>query len=162
MSDDIKPRPITEIEEDFNSLLDSDFNPENENADGMERLYILTDELSLINDPDRIADILLACIERLSHSTTIDVSYDLGSPGPLVHTLEAIPGFEKRLIISLQRYPTPLTLWMLNRIINQESDPMLKKSFLQLIEKAIIHSEATVLARKTATEFLEYQRNKNR
>lgn len=49
---------------------------------------------------------------------------DYGSPGPLVHFVEKFyrKGYEQKLIESVQRMPTPHTLWMLNRIINGESD----------------------------------------
>jgi len=45
---------------------------------------------------------------------------DLGMPGPLVHYVEGFfrNGYEEKLMESLQRAPTPRTVWMLNRLLN--------------------------------------------
>jgi hypothetical protein len=45
---------------------------------------------------------------------------DLGMPGPLVHYVERYfrRGYESKLLESLQRSPTPRTVWMLNRLLN--------------------------------------------
>jgi hypothetical protein len=48
---------------------------------------------------------------------------DFGCPGPLVHALESLGvDYQGELQVSLRRRPTPLTLWMYNRIINAEKD----------------------------------------
>src|SRR5258706_1872315 len=45
---------------------------------------------------------------------------DYGMPGPLVHFIEEfyLKGYEERLIESVARKPTMLTVWMLNRVLN--------------------------------------------
>jgi hypothetical protein len=44
---------------------------------------------------------------------------ELGTPGPLVHTLETWRGgYEKLLAESARRKPTSLSVWMVNRILN--------------------------------------------
>jgi hypothetical protein len=47
---------------------------------------------------------------------------DLGSPGPLVHTIERIPiaQFGTFLRSSVERQPGQLNLWMVNRILNSQ------------------------------------------
>src|SRR5689334_9615314 len=58
---------------------------------------------------------------------------DLGMPGPLVHYLERYfrRGYEEKLLISLERAPTPRTVWMLNRLLNGlkevEREPYLRE-----------------------------------
>lgn len=45
---------------------------------------------------------------------------DYGMPGGLVHFLESLHGrgYEQLLLDSIQRQPTKMTTWMLNRLIN--------------------------------------------
>ena len=44
---------------------------------------------------------------------------ELGTPGPLVHTLETLRGgYEMLLAESVRRKPTLLSVWMVNRILN--------------------------------------------
>ena len=54
---------------------------------------------------------------------------DFGSPGPLVHSLEAkgVKQYEAELHSSLLKKPTSLTIWMYNRIINAEKDKRINK-----------------------------------
>lgn len=58
---------------------------------------------------------------------------DLGLPGPLVHYLERYfrRGYEAQLLTSLERAPTPRTVWMLNRLLNGlkgvEKEPYLRE-----------------------------------
>jgi hypothetical protein len=57
---------------------------------------------------------------------------DYGMPGPLVHFLEELylKGYEERLIESVSRKPTGLTVWMLNRVINGTKEPGKKQSLV--------------------------------
>src|SRR5574338_93795 len=45
---------------------------------------------------------------------------DFGMPGALVHFVERFyrKGYEEKLVESVQRKPTSVTVWMLNRVIN--------------------------------------------
>jgi len=80
---------------------------------------------------------------------------ELGTPGPLVHFLESVPGYETSLIESLERMPTQQTVWMLNRLINAASDDE-EKPLLDLMRRiAGTAEEADV--RQDAIDFLEFQ-----
>jgi hypothetical protein len=65
-------------------------------------------------------------------------SLDFGSPGPLVHFVERFygRGYEQWLIQSIQRRPTGLTAWMLNRVINGTKDADTRMSLIDQMEKA--------------------------
>jgi hypothetical protein len=80
---------------------------------------------------------------------------DLGSPGPIVHTLEAWDGYRMPLTESLRRKPTPLTVWMANRVLN--SDPPDIPHWLALLRNAASHPAASSQAQVDARDFLEYQ-----
>ena len=65
---------------------------------------------------------------------------DFGSPGPFVHTLESFEGFyESYLFESLKRKPTPLTILMLNRIINAEQNISIKQNLIDRLHSIIVH-----------------------
>ncbi len=120
-------------------------------SDGPERLNALTDELMTLPQPERAVRPMFEVMERMPES-------DLGSPGPLVHTLEQMCGhYEGELVESIKRRPTPLAVWMVNRILNATRSPR-TDSFtwtcsdsLRSIRK---HAES---ARRQAHGFIEHQ-----
>src|SRR6185312_15617487 len=89
----------------------SDFDLNDVNSDGMERLEELTSAVRIMPSPERAVPEMFRVMERMP-----DV--ELGSPGPLVHTLEGIPGYERHLADSVRRQPSLLSVWMVNRILN--------------------------------------------
>jgi hypothetical protein len=114
------------------------------------------------NRPQEAADVILRCIERLSASTEIDARFDLGTPGPLVHTLESLPDYQEFLVASLRRQPTPLTVWMLNRIINGTTDNQERTAWLQLMQDCLSHPTCSPMTRAEAQVFLDYQMGQKR
>src|SRR5689334_5921148 len=129
-------RTLQEIESDLNVLAPYDFNLNNIGADGLERLYVLTNELAEINEPEKIKQILFLAIDRLSNSDEIDSRFDLGTPGPFVHTLERLSDYSKQLIESIRRYPTPLAVWMINRILNTVIAEEERQFWLNLLQES--------------------------
>lgn len=85
---------------------------------------------------------------------------ELGLPGPLVHELEAISGFESSLWDSVRKQPTELTVWMVNRLLNSELPHNERKAWMSALQKiqSNIHSPDKV--REIASEFLHYQRER--
>jgi len=81
---------------------------------------------------------------------------DLGSPGPLVHALEAVGGYVPELSASVVRKPTFLTLWMLNRILNAANAEN-RGQLLQLLALSVEHPKASSQARSAAAQFLHRQ-----
>lgn len=101
-----------------------------------------------IDDAALCATVMFRTMERLDES-------DLGSPGPLVHTLEACAGYEPFLVESLRRKPTQLSVWMVNRILN--ADPPDAKDWLALLASANEHPNASEETKAEALSFLNYQ-----
>jgi hypothetical protein len=141
-------RGLTEITADLNSFTLRDFDPANVESNGDDRLLAVCTELQERDDPDRWAPLLYSLIERLDEA-------DLGSPGPIVHTLEAWDGYRPLLAESLHRRPTPLTVWMANRVLN--SDPPDAPAWLDLLRQAANHPAASADAVTDARAFLDYQ-----
>ena len=125
-----------------------DFDPGNSDGDGAQRLYAVCDELKARDDPERWAPLLYAFMERLGDT-------EIGSPGPVVHALESWAGYRPLLADSLRRLPTPLSVWMANRVLN--GDPPDADEWLALMRVVAEHPSATPLTRDEARDFLEYQ-----
>ncbi len=80
---------------------------------------------------------------------------DLGAPGPFVHFLEGVPGYEKSLLESLERMPTQHTVWMLNRMINAAGED--EEHLLLAQMKKIAGSAEDDAVRQRAVEYLKFQ-----
>lgn len=84
------------------------FEPSEVDVDTTHRLYEILDGFAGLPGREAAIPTILAVMER-HHDA------ELGAPGPLVHELEALPGYEPLLRESLARQPTGLTVWMVNR-----------------------------------------------
>ena len=141
-------RNLTEVVADLDSLTVLDFDAMNVESRGDQRLSAICAELGERNDVERWAPLLYSFMERLDRA-------DLGSPGPIVHLLEAWAGYRPLLAESLRRKPTPLTVWMANRVLN--SDPPDATEWRNLLRNAQSHAAASTEAQTDARDFLEYQ-----
>ena len=114
-----------------------------------ERLDQLTDAIMELPSPERAIPELFALMERLPDS-------DLGSPGPVVHTLERM-NYAEELVASIHRRPTDLAIWMVNRILNTSLPPERRQFYLDLLASAAEHPDANESARYEARHFIEFQ-----
>ena len=87
-------------------------------------------------------------------------SCDLGSPGPLVHFIESCQGYQAELIASVQRKPTPITAWMVNRVLNSNLSAERRVFFLSLLKSIVTNPEASGTTKGEAGGFLEFQSSK--
>src|SRR5262249_24475577 len=136
------PRPFTEIASDFDSLTPRDFDYAIPGAQGWQRLEELCDELQIMNDPAICAPLMFRTMERLADE-------DLGTPGPLVHTLETWRGrYEELVAESVRRKPTPLSIWMVGRILNAR--PADSESWMALLQGVSDNPAASVQTKDEA------------
>ena len=127
-----------EIQHALDYLTEDDFDPWNRNARGRERLKELCRHLGSM--PTRVAaPMILGFIERFTTPTKFDARYDLGTPGPLVRTLEGLAGYESFLVESLKRRPAPLTIWMVNRILHESRRTTRYHVFLSVLRGVLDH-----------------------
>jgi hypothetical protein len=144
-------RSFDEIEAALNALTPNDFDNAYANADGIDQLYTLTNELMVLPEPERAIPVMFRVIENLADS-------DLGSPGPLVHTLERMRGrYEDELVASIKRKPTCLSIWMVNRLLNVVQTSEQRQAYLTLLGLAAKHHAASEQARQDAQSFIDYQ-----
>ncbi|MEW2144426.1 hypothetical protein AB0869_16610 [Micromonospora vinacea] len=141
-------RNLTEVAAELQALDVVDFDVMRLDANGSEQLDAICTELAGRDDPQQWAPLLYAFMEHLDTA-------DLGSPGPLVHTLEAWRGYRPLLVESMRRKPTPLTVWMANRVLN--GNPSDAPQWRQLLREATSHPLASPHVQADARGFLEYQ-----
>src|SRR3954471_11325843 len=139
-----------EIVMGLRSLQERDFDLNNTDAFGNERLYELTQGLLNLHSPERSIPALFAVMERMPDA-------DLGSPGPLVHTLERLRGYELELANSIRRCPSLLSVWMLNRILNTHLPNELRQMYMALLHEAADHPIAPADVRDEAHGFIRFQ-----
>jgi hypothetical protein len=147
------PRRVEEVVADLEALEPQDFDCADTGTDGLEQLARLCDEMRAIGDVRSWAPALFHTMERLGDA-------ELGSPGPLVHTLETWRGgYERFLAESIGRKPTPLSVWMVNRLLNAR--PSDAGAWLDLLRSVAHHPMASEEAKSAASGFLEYQSRAN-
>ena len=117
------------------------------------RLSEIFDGFRTLPDRDRGVPAIFALLERC-------VGAELGTPGPIVHELEAIAGYETALRESVARLPTALGVWMVNRILNSRPDSAARASWMQLLELASRHPLADDWVREDAARFLAHQKER--
>lgn len=142
--------PPTDVNDALNqaaSLSRSDF--DDPLGQGTEVLESVCDFLRAGAEPYRIIPAMFALLERLD-------GVDLGSPGPVVHLLESFEQlYEDDLKKSLERHPTPLTVWMVNRLLNRSSKG--REAWLQVLDRAAHHPRASAEAAGDAMDFHAFQ-----
>ena len=82
---------------------------------------------------------------------------DFGSPGPLVHFVERFygNGYDRKLLDSIQRQPTPLTTRMLNRVVNGARAPAARSALIDAMRAISVHPLADDSTRQAANRFVE-------
>jgi hypothetical protein len=130
---------------DLSSFEASEWEGENE-----ERLRRIIDSVDLKSNREALIPVLFRLVERNAEAL-------LGSPGPIVHSLEAVGGYEAELRESLHRRPTPLTVWMVNRLLNSDLPTDERRWWLGDLRRVLEHATATAAAKEDAAHFIEYQ-----
>jgi hypothetical protein len=141
MTDD----PINDIIAALNT-----FEPGRDDTDNLYHLYQLFEGFRSLPDRDRAALAMFGLLERFPDA-------EFGSPGPLVHELEAIPGYLPLLRDSVRRQPTYHTVWMINRLLNSKLPSEQRASWLLELRGALEHPLASEQTCKSAERFLEAQ-----
>lgn len=135
------------------------FSPHESEFDNQERLQALADRW-LEQPLDRRAESVRSILSLFERNPDADA---FGSPGPLVHALEkhAVQGGMERyradLIDSVKRTPSSYTVWMVNRLLNAETQSDRRAELLTALRNASENPTAVQSVRNRAKEFLERQ-----
>jgi hypothetical protein len=135
--------------ESLGNLRESDFDYSNMNARGDVNLDAICHAVTKLPDPSVIFPEFFRLMERLSE-------VELGTPGPLVHTMEQYSGrYETHLIDSIKRKPTELSVWMINRILN--GNPENQDLWMSALKIAANHPLASESVKDSAVGFIQFQ-----
>jgi hypothetical protein len=85
---------------------------------------------------------------------------DFGAPGPIVHVLEELGGYEDALAESIRRKPIAHTLWMVNRILNAELPSSERERWLGELRRVVGDPQVPVGVQGEALDFLQHQRRR--
>ena len=121
-----------------------------DDSDNFRRLYRIFDGFGSLADREKAMPAMFSVLERYPDA-------ELGSPGPLVHELEAIAGYRQLLKASLAVKPTYLTVWMVNRVLNSKLEATERQTWLGLLHAAAKHPQAVSSAREAANDFIRHQ-----
>jgi hypothetical protein len=105
-----------------------------------------------LSERQRILTAMFAVMERYPGE-------DLGSPGPLVHSIEKLPisEYEPLLRSSVQRQPGRLNVWMVNRILNSRLSSQHRIELLTILNAVKLHQKASFVTRQLTERYLEFQ-----
>ena len=116
----------------------------------IERLAEITEKLPTLADAATALPALFGVLERHPDD-------DLGAPGPVVHTIEAIGGHIPELLKSIGRVPVDLTVWMVNRLLNSELDANTRKALMETLRDVADNETVTEDVRESSRRFLAFQ-----
>jgi hypothetical protein len=117
----------------------------------IDKIHLLTDMLRDNDNGYLACEALISLLER-------HPSIEFGSPGEPVHTLETYDGhYQKYLYASLERRPTYMTIWMLNRIINDTSNLDSRQQLMIKLKNCSVHNKADNWAKESALGFYKFQ-----
>ena len=121
-----------------------------EDYDNLKRIDDLTELLKKNKDGHLACDAMINLLER-------NPKVEFGTPGEPIHTIENYGGhYEELLMASLERQPTFMTTWMLNRIINA-ANVFEKKTLIDKMKHITTHPLADEQTKNTAKNFYDYQ-----
>ncbi|PWV56591.1 hypothetical protein [Chitinophaga sp. S165] len=119
--------------------------------DNISYFYDLMEGLKHNADRERAIEPIFRLIEKHPH-------LDYGSPGPLAHTLESFHDiYQPYLFASLDRKPTPLTVWMLNRLTNADQNYLEHKALTEKMHALLNHPELDEETRSAVEDFIDFQ-----
>ncbi len=129
----------------------SSFKPEDELAN-VDRLHQIFDGFDNLPEEVRARAMpaMFSLLERNPEG-------EFGSPGPIVHALEDIAGYQPLLRDSLARQPTYLTLWMVNRILNSNLSKTDRQAWLDCLNSVSEHPNAPAVVKDEAAAFIAHQ-----
>lgn len=85
---------------------------------------------------------------------------DLGGPGPIVHALEAVGGYERELLASVRRKPGTYSLMMVHRLLGSRPPSAMHQQWLAELERVAADKKCSAGARREAKEYLALQANR--
>lgn len=133
------------------------FEPTDDGFDNDLRLADIFGGFRTFENRDRAMAAIFSLLERYPNA-------EFGTPGTLVHELEAMPGRPHVPLLreSLHRQPTGLTVWMANRLLTSDLPQEERVLWLAELEAVLRHPLASGDTRQCADMFLAPQRSRRK
>lgn len=129
------------------------FVPQEYESDNVNELYLLTQDLNEAENPGQFVRPIFELIEKYP-------IMEAGTPFPVVHFLEK-QNYKGALLDSLARKPTPMTVFMLNRILNVTEEELSEyENLLVLMKEIADNPNVDTNTQKEASDFYDYQMQK--
>jgi hypothetical protein len=149
--------------------------PRPEQPNVVPSVAVITDVLDSVVDPEAAQDLAriegaLTAIHRTKDAAgcvpallrvfeRFPSSDGLHSFWGILHSLEALPGYEKHLITSVRRTPGEFNLLMINRLLNGGVLEIDGTSLLGILDEVASSMHYSEPARSQARSFIEHQRS---
>jgi hypothetical protein len=127
------------------------YEPTDDSVANEEQLQILVDIWEGLPEREQALPAFLRLFERYPEYS------GLGEPGPLVHAVEQIPGYEDEVIASLGRVPNYYGIWMLGRILDRDTMPDQRTRVLALLHQLAASEGVPDSLRALARETYEFR-----
>ena len=116
------------------------------------RLYPIVEGFKSLPNAAAVIPAIFSLIERFPEAY-------LGTPGPLVHSIESlgIDRYESLLVESVRRQPAELNVWMVNRILNTALPAQHRQVLLDLMRSVLVHPKCPPRIVKLTERFLDHQ-----
>jgi hypothetical protein len=114
-------------------------------------LYAIVDQIGPLKHDRDVRSELIMIFEKYEDA-------DLGSPGPIVHLLEESPieDHVRLLADSIQRKPTPMTVWMAERCFRSDLSEALRITLLESLRAAELNSHSKEITSSIRSTLEEY------
>jgi hypothetical protein len=121
--------------------------------------YNLVGSLYELTDAWSAAGVGEECIEPILEFVEAHPDLDYGVPGPLVHFLELLDDkeYEEKLIESIGRKPTDMTVRMINRVINGTAEPTKRALLISTMRRAATNPKTSPETIERINDYLDYQ-----
>src|SRR5262245_10945263 len=131
------------------------FGAEDDETENVYQLYQIFEGFESLPNRELAMPAMFSLLERFPEGL-------FGSPGPLVHELEAMPRseYQSALQRSVARQPTDHTVWMVNRLLNSNLSPESRQSWLGVLHSAAEHPRAPSSVRESALDYIQHQKRR--
>jgi hypothetical protein len=127
------------------------YEPTDDSVANEERLQILVDIWEGLPDREVALPAFIRLFERYPEYN------GLGEPGPLVHAVEQVPGYEDEVIASLGQVPNYYGVWILGRILDRNTTPDQRARVLGLLHQLAANEDIPGSIRALARETYEFR-----
>lgn len=108
----------------------------------------VVEKIRILEQPRQLISIIFRWAEE-NHPYVLDDS-------PFLHFIEEKIDFLPALEESINRRPTALTIWIIHRLANGETDPSKINHWVAILQRILRHPQTDEICREDAESFISY------